>query len=136
MKLELKHLAPYLPYGLRVTYIHRIGDKKELVHKQSIDRVFMDYGYLNLHTEPYSKQAPIIDYLLELRPLSDLTKEEYQYIWELETDEESVSQWIDLDTWSQQTCKWSYDLWSTLFEKHFDVFGLIDKGLAIDINTL
>ena len=27
-------------------------------------------------------------------------------------------------------------LMSLLLEDHFDVFGLIDKGLAIDINTL
>ena len=28
------------------------------------------------------------------------------------------------------------DQWQKLFEWHFDVFGLIDAGLAIDINTL
>ena len=30
----------------------------------------------------------------------------------------------------------SYGLVSKLIEWHFDVFGLIEKGLAIDINTL
>lgn len=27
-------------------------------------------------------------------------------------------------------------LWQKLFEWHFDVFGLIEKGLAVDINTI
>ena len=77
MKLELEHLTPYLPYGIQVTYVQRLfgGEKIVKHHNQSIDRIFMDYGFINLHTEPYSKQAPLNDYLLELRPLSDLTKE-------------------------------------------------------------
>ena len=29
-----------------------------------------------------------------------------------------------------------YNIVSKLFENHFDVFGLIEKGLAIDINTI
>jgi len=28
------------------------------------------------------------------------------------------------------------DIMEKLFEQHYDVFGLIEKGLAIDINTL
>jgi hypothetical protein len=30
----------------------------------------------------------------------------------------------------------TYENWQLLFKWHFDVFGLIEKGLAIDINTL
>ena len=29
-----------------------------------------------------------------------------------------------------------YDIIQELIERHFDIFGLIEKGLAIDINTL
>lgn len=29
-----------------------------------------------------------------------------------------------------------YSFWEYLFSKHFDVLGLIDKGLAIDISSL
>jgi len=29
-----------------------------------------------------------------------------------------------------------YEMFQKLFEWHFDVFGLIDKGLAIDLNTI
>ncbi len=29
-----------------------------------------------------------------------------------------------------------YEVWQKLLEMHFDIFGLIEKGLAIDINTL
>ena len=32
--------------------------------------------------------------------------------------------------------QYSYRVVELLFRHHFDVFGLIEKGLAIDINTL
>ena len=31
---------------------------------------------------------------------------------------------------------YTYNEWAFFFEQHYDVFGLIEKGLAIDINTL
>lgn len=37
---------------------------------------------------------------------------------------------------NQQSLNNVYELYQKLFEWHFDVFGLIDAGLAIDINTL
>lgn len=61
-----------------------------------------------------------------LRPLSDLELDEFEnkiFNREYIIDKETES---DL----------SYYEWCFLFENHFDVFGLIEKGLAIDINTL
>ena len=66
-----------------------------------------------------------------LRPLSDLTKEidvngEKHQMWLLVPHGNSIN---DVFSWQYKNIK-------TLFEWHFDVFGLIENGLAIDINSL
>ena len=61
-----------------------------------------------------------------LRPLSDLTEEHanncnYSYRdfkWEIINKNVSVN------------------IWNDLLSNHYDVFGLIDAGLSIDINTI
>ena len=57
MKLELKTLAPYLPYGLKIRYIER--NETHIFNSYNIDAVCSEQNHLK----------PI------LRPLSDLTKE-------------------------------------------------------------
>ncbi len=116
MKLELKHLAPYLPYGLKGNY--ELSDvvptaKHELRDKElRIDCVdfFLKYA------------KPI------LRPLSDLKK-----INKLSTIKFYVNGnfYIDSEYWKVQRNAFEY-----LFKHHFDVFGLIEQNLAIDINTV
>ena len=135
MKLELKHLAPYLPYKIKVTNY----DKP--LNARLVDLIA---------GKPYEQYKPI------LRPLSDLTKEiEVNgekfvpiYFFELGDDfNESVDygkgnikligllkdmakfNFIDIDYMQ-------YGVLNKLFEWHFDVFGLIKNNLAIDINTL
>jgi hypothetical protein len=115
MKLELKHLAPYLPYGLKVrlktrgTVYELIGVTPKGIILKGVDEVI------------WFKNIELI-----LRSLSDLEDDEYknkifnrEYIIDKQTDS-----YLD-----------HYE-WCFLFENHFDVFGLIDAGLAIDINTL
>lgn len=137
MKLELKHLAPYLPYGLNILYWN--GLAKEYIE------ILQVLHYENRHVLGSEKHKPI------LRPLSDLFKlidwnnnnEPYMighkygiekvkedgvefYANEYYADyDESPKCYIDITL---------FDWW--LFENHFDVFGLIEKGLAIDINTI
>ncbi len=170
-KLEFKHIAPYWPFGLRVTYVQKLfgGEKIEYHHRQSIDRIFLDYGFINLHTEPYSCQAPLGSYLPELRPLSDLTKETeingekfvpglmlvdpeckdhaimvcefynpFPHIpnhkkW-VRVVHQDLGEVISININNIEHLR--HDVFKKLVEWHFDVFGLIAKGLAIDINTL
>ena len=126
MKLELKHLAPYLPYGLKVKHESNITMLMTCERKQgdflAIESVIHGYG------------KPI------LRPLSDLTKEithngenfvpieEYHYL-----RFEEISNYKSGGIWLNHIHFREYNV---LIELHFDVFGLIEKGLAIDINTL
>jgi hypothetical protein len=119
--LELKHLAPYLPYRLKGNYeVSEVvpSAKFELRNKElrndNID-FFLSYA------------KPI------LRPLSDLTKEievnekKFIPIEELDMDIPFTSDLLFLVTYGDV---------QKLLEWHFDVFELIQKGLAVDINTI
>lgn len=126
MKLELKHLAPYLPYGLNILYWN--GNAKEYVE------ILQVLHYENRHVLGSDKHKPI------LRPLSDLATfiihnevEFYPLEW--------IAQELDYDLYSleyyrEHTLRIPYEILSKLLEWHFDIFGLIEKGLAVDINTL
>ena len=88
----------------------------------------------------YSDDEHIWMYKPILRPLSDLTKSE---LIELRFDEGN-----DTLLWAANNIE-AYDCFIQFYEtdltysvlewaykKHLDVFGLIDAGLAIDINTI
>ena len=141
MKLELKHLAGYLPYGLKIQY-------------KSMYTETLKYRELEIYNVNFSllkQDKPI------LHKLSDLTKEievngekfvpndllnsrfrqsskdlfPYKSLWynlELDIQTENYSQSMDLFD--------GFLIVTQLLEWHFDIYGLIDAGLAIDINTL
>lgn len=140
-KLELKHVAPYLPYGLKGfdydkrTYLFRGIDENGKTHWES-NEILDKKGY---------DIKPI------LRPLSDLFKliywdknnEPYMigYKYGIEKVKEEGIEFYASEYYAEYAespkCYIDitvFDWW--LFEKHFDIFGLIEKGLAIDINTI
>lgn len=122
--LELKHIAPYLPYGLTAQFT-----TKDSVGKHQV----------------YEMKASNIEYVAHsckpiLRPLSDLTKE-------IEHNGERLVP-LNKMGWSENKHKTFFEIFGNritdipysdiefLFSLHFDVFGLIEKGLAININDL
>lgn len=147
MELQLKYLAPYLPYRLKGlsnrgsifylgTYSNMRGtgiEDKEIAH------------WLNDQMKPI------------LRPLSDLTKE-----IEINGEKFVPTEWFEIGEEPNESfdygffnCKIIADLEITskynvthdinflpfsvvqkLFEWHFDVFNGIEDGWAIDINSL
>ena len=119
MKLELHQIASYLPYGLRLKYVStRMVDRlsnKDIIQLKEINE---GYIYINGYRTNNKSYIPI------LRPLSDLDDSQlksFNFV--------SFAKDGDIDFVS-------YDFMKYAFENHFDVFGLIDKGLAIDINTI
>lgn len=139
-KLTIKELAPYLPYGLKI--FSEDGNSYDVITDIQIAHI--------IKHNRIGEVKPI------LRPLSDLTKEikvngekfvpiEY---FELGDDyNESVDYGngnIKLIGLLKDMAKYNfidsnympYYVVQKLFEWHFDVFGLIEKRLAIDINTL
>lgn len=112
MKLELKHLAGYLPYKLQI---------------EDYEPKFMifDLTGANIEYVIHYKTKPI------LRPLSDLTKE-IEVNGEKFVPYENLSAHFEVEYYGNMLHKNV----EKLLEWHFDVFGLIENGLAIDINTL
>ena len=161
-KLELKHLAPYLPYGLK------------LYHVECYEITIMNAIEDSLKSNGIQDVIDIEDLKPILRPLSDLTKEieifveifslcyginytkneihnvfdsriankNYYLLTELNRQisisydgDKQVFRTFDKSEKSIQM-KTQLGLFNILFKNHFDVFGLIKKGLAIDINTI
>jgi hypothetical protein len=166
MKLELKHLAGYLPYNLKGlikntsdTFVELSTYISNKEFKWTIDMFLGD-----------SNVKPI------LRPLSDLTKEievngeKFVPLVEICKISETVNKVLRINSKSnicgfdfingiQEVLRFCYhfntnhfqltdeegdngciihqmEMFEKLLEWHFDIYGLIEKGLAIDINTL
>jgi len=143
MKLELKHLAPYLPYGLKI---------------------YMED--LRSHVKPFSWELGIETNLKQvldfqnkpiLRPLSDLKIVGSDIINEhsiniLISEKHNIDYGIfshfkghlDLELDGDHMLRYDadksisfqvfFDIQNELLKGHYDVFGLIEERLAIDIN--
>lgn len=133
MKLKIEHLAPYLPYNLKLMVD---GEKANIAYmstkrlafckvKTGIGEVF------KVRWEHISnmKIKPI------LKPLSDLTNEldEIAIAAVLFLEESSKLSFNNNDLLTEGLM---YKDIIELLKNNFDVFGLIKKELAIDINTL
>lgn len=135
-KLELKHLAPYLPYGLKAMYTHgnKFGEVKGLSDISEYDdiKIRMDYQ----DCEHIWMFKPI------LRPIQYLTSDDFK------SDFFGINEQREEDYWLLEAIEnghrftygdyqnLTYRTVEFLFKNHFDIFGLINDGLAIDINTL
>jgi hypothetical protein len=127
-KLELKHLAAYLPYGVRTN-----------IGRYSETNIELDLGFLISYN--------IDAFKLILRPLSDLTKEievngerfvgieKIETLFNIEFEMDSESSFLIGKEILYDVLELNYVIIEKLFEWHFDVFGLIENDLAIDINS-
>tara|TARA_R110000803_G_C11885991_1_gene310365 strand:+ start:427 stop:813 length:387 start_codon:yes stop_codon:yes gene_type:complete len=126
MKLELKHLAPYLTYGLKC--------KSTTILFGEEDNGIYEMSLISMRGVLKGTGKPI------LRPLSDLTKEiEVNGNLFIPNHHPLFKIFINADMdWFMDNCPFFVDYVQVqkLLEWHFDIFGLIDKELAIDINTL
>lgn len=133
-KLELKHLAEYLPYGLEVID-EEINEKFYVAGFNIPNNEFLIHDNIDGSIEEYS-----VNFLkLILRPLSDITNEDTIAIHGLSTVELEL---IDIDEWTNELIqeittnqKFKLSQFEYLYSKHFDIHGGIGKW-AIDINTL
>lgn len=159
MKLDLKHLAPYLPYALRIQVWHERKNEPLIVVGFSpvmITEMFIDKRLMESNYNKGIAFKPI------LRPFSDLTKEiehnaerfvPIERLFELAYPShkfenyytKKVPNWVSCSHvntaaefyyYHNDFAENSYETVQQLISWHFDVFRLIDKGLAIDVNSL
>ena len=154
MKLEIKHLAPYLPYGLRIEHPTMMSGNRKISEMRNLGQTSIEISH-RIYVQ-ISSCKPL------LRPLSDLTKEieingkkfvpivelaKLAYpdlVWEFDRTR-AISEWNNERAYfffnknSFFACFFNnsipnqLDLFQKLFEWNFDVFGLINQGLAIPL---
>lgn len=150
MKLQLKDIAPYLPYGLTC---HASGEHVEGTEYSDnptpvvlpINGVQNDGEYIWVYTTDnngYGKSLMLEDVFPILRPLHDFD------------DVLKVNEFLGHGRWCDVYDDY-FDIWfddlanvdklilqapqvifNYFLANHFDVFGLIEKKLAVDINSL
>lgn len=146
MKLELKHIACYLPYELKVyhsAFMFRSNwNENELgvmvgvtdnIQNETFDIVMIR------ERDKYKLQDSRGHFKPVLRPLSDLTKE-------IEHNGEKINIFDRIEIYKGSGVDYLIEqiklglveviIFNLLLEYHFDVFGLLEQNLAIDINTI
>lgn len=137
--LELKHLSPYLPYGLKfVSHLDEIENYPKRNKLWTLDGISKLFGDYCLNTLENSDAYPIKTIKPILKPLSDLSNEDlrlamynlkhYSHIDWTTIEREKLIEDRGFDGWFKDI---PYVIVNYLFENHYDVFRLIDKKLAI-----
>lgn len=127
-KLELKHIVGYFPYGLKM--ISQNDFVSPLIRELRVDGFQFMIDTRKPILRPLSdlkKIASEID--LEFR--EDLNNDNYKYLGIV-----NYSHAFSLDGKQVGVLAMPYFFIEKLLENHFDIHGLIEKGLAIDINTI
>jgi hypothetical protein len=116
MKLDIKHLAAYLPYNLKVSDIDTLNYGTGI---GGIDHI------LTTKNEKYK---------LRLIPLSKFKDINSPEMFALNVDLHHQMELCDLA--NQQIGYWgiSYRLAEICFANHIDIFNLIPQGLAVEKN--
>ena len=151
-KLELKHIVPYLPYQLTV-YDDELGVTRIIVIYDIGDGECL---FLDNKGDSTNTSREFDDIKLILRPLSELTKEvgkehlfellrmQYMNIKDInkcKVENDGIYygdvrlSYLNYEQ-PEGIQQLRYPAIQYLFKYHFDVFGLIEKGLAIDKNTI
>ena len=131
MKLETKHLAPYLPYKLKGIYEMSSKQKQETL--QAIDTLGKCRTDEDLRWFEIKMFKPI------LQPLFNDNFDYTIFLMDNFPEEKWADAYNDIMNgvgFGVKIEQIPYELHEFLFENHIDVFGLIEKGLAISYNEL
>lgn len=141
-KLELWQLAKYLPYKVKI----QCTDGVQVLNSIDCGITYVNFGWGN---------AKLLDEIKPiLKPLSELNVAKMDGFTFMDALREVSScfrfdymedmdgtKWIGFspnfdDDGGDMTMQDLSIAYEWLYENHYDVYGLIEKGLAIDINTL
>lgn len=148
-KLTLENIACYLPYGLRVIRVNENSNTYAnpgpyTIIGADINNVYYlnGSGFQITNAKPILRPMDLTNPIeidgKEIIPVCELCKISYGSDYEdrdydenelCEMEQVIISLSYFTDTLTLDNAHW-------LFKHHFDVFGLIERGLAIDINKL
>ena len=127
MKLELKHLSGYLPYNTVVFINDCRVDKVKPIHNLHINS-----GIGGISHVLTSKR-----YQLVLRTLSEINIDTILIKHYFNKEKAGIHKELELikkGYYNPLQC--SHNICNILMSEHFDIYGLIEAGLAIDINDI
>jgi len=127
MELTINHLAAYLPYKIDLQFIIResvikTGIMKGIIHNQSethptkVSIEFGDYEHIWMF-------KPI------LRPMNKLTEKEVTDLGFQRAFFTALKRSLKYKNWIDDV---PYRLIKYLLSQHYDIFGLIEAGLAVE----
>ena len=139
MELELKHLSPYAPYGIKVF----LGKTERDLTAISIDSKFV---FINQWSGSREKQMAGIENIKPiLRPISEFgdsddLRKVHEFIglgkW-CEAYDQYFDVWFnDLANVDKLVLQAPYEIFTYFLANHYDVFGLIPNGLAVNTNSI
>lgn len=162
-KLTLEHIAYYYPHKVKIIHNNdRVIREIQYLNSHSIEVTPPKRGYKCMsitqwHNEtdnfkllllPMDLTKPIIVEGKEIIPIVELAKIFDPFHQWIIKDNKCVSSQCSFYLWDKDfvlkdhytkdvlVCTRQLALFQWLFKNKFDVFGLIEKGLAIDANTL
>jgi hypothetical protein len=130
-QLTLQHLAPYLPYSLN-GLIKGEDSPQKLLGTYNTDECTLIICHSTFDYEcSLDEFKPILRPLKEIQDIPEIQEEFSEYHWE-----SFVNSFFLLGRSLNCFDHVSYTIVELCFKYHLDIFGLIDKGLAIDANTI
>jgi hypothetical protein len=144
-QLELRHLAAYLPYGLKGIFTNLPGGLPFELQGINIDDEDGEQ-VIKVHGVP-GRWGGQVSEIRNIKPILRPLTECEQYLnieGGIELDSSllalngslnSINIYPDGSEWTHSIDVYN-NVYQWLFEHHFDVFGLIDASLAVDINNI
>ena len=154
MKIELKHITPYLPYeliiGIQDVYCELEGvdlyEKDTIIAERTnyklseITPVLRRLSVLDEYIEHKGKTFIPIDTLIEfivhIRFKEDYVRSNYKTCYDSVKGDLNSFVYAGNKEYGVLSLTENLFIMSKLFEWHFDVFRLIEDDLAIDISTI
>ena len=124
--LQIKHLAAYLPYGLPITNGYRDDLIMFGIKSHSI------YSYFFVNGAEKSTVSNFLESYPFLKPLSDLKDVVSPEMSEINTDTLIAIEISEFANKKISLHNLSYAAYEELLRNHYDVFGLLEKNIAID----
>ena len=128
MELELKHLAAYLPYGLEVIFNGKKDRLCGIMFSDDTDYRYTKDTFHNINHPLANLETQAVEFE-DIKPilhsLSDFNNSDAD-----SEIEDKCKAFVSVKL--NDVSEFPYWQFEILIKHHFDVFGLIDKGLAIN----